>query len=89
MKISIEAKFTTTVLKQEVEIFLNRSTDENLSYLISYLADILWEAVPRARRPKMHNPKHSVTRGESFSLSTGYRKQQVTLEVVSCYTKQH
>ncbi len=37
---------------------------------------MLWEAVPRARRPRIHNPKHSVTRGESFSLSTGCNRRQ-------------
>lgn len=38
----------------------------------THLADILCEAVPRARRPSTHRPKHSVTNGEFQSWSTGY-----------------
>lgn len=30
----------------------------------THLADMLCEAVPRARRPSTHRPKHSVTSGE-------------------------
>lgn len=37
----------------------------------THLADILCEAVPRARRPSTHKPKHSVTSGEFQSWSTG------------------
>ena len=38
----------------------------------SHLADMLWEAVPRALLPRMHNPKQRLTRGESLSQVTGY-----------------
>jgi hypothetical protein len=38
----------------------------------TYLADMLCEAVPRARRPNTHRPKHSVTSGEFQSWFTGY-----------------
>lgn len=37
----------------------------------THLADMLCEAVPRARRPSTHRPKHSVTSGEFQSWSTG------------------
>lgn len=37
----------------------------------THLADMLCEAVPRARRPSTHKPKHSVTSGEFQSWSTG------------------
>lgn len=37
----------------------------------THLADMLCEAVPRARRPSTHRPKHSVTNGEFQSWSTG------------------
>lgn len=33
---------------------------------------MLWEAVPKALLPKIHNPKQRLTRGESLSLVTGY-----------------
>lgn len=42
----------------------------------SHLADILWEAVPKALLPRMHNPKQRLTRGESLSQVTGYNTIQ-------------
>lgn len=38
----------------------------------SYLADMLWEAVPRALLPRIHRPKQRLTSGESLSQVTGY-----------------
>lgn len=52
----------------------------------THLADILCEAVPRARRPSTHRPKHSVTNGEFQSWSTGYGTKTI-VNTAQCGTE--
>lgn len=49
----------------------------------SYLADMLWEAVPRALLPRIQSPKQRFTSGESLSHITGYTVQKINDEILS------
>lgn len=56
-------------------MFTNNSLHDLVAWW-SYLADMLWEAVPRALLPRIHSPKQRFTSGESLSQVTGCNKTQ-------------
>lgn len=52
----------------------------------SHLADMLWEAVPRALLPRIHKPKQRLTRGESLSQVTGYVTRSTVKQSISLFS---
>lgn len=71
----------THSLLSEVMKWINSGQFES-----SHLADMLWEAVPRALLPRIHKPKQRLTRGESLSQVTGYVTRSKVKQSISLFS---